>query len=129
MTTWYIDTSAAWKLLVREAESGALANALDSADPGLVSCWLLDTEMRRAGLRNPHVTHQLISDLLDEIDLYEVPAGTFRQAGLLPGTHLRSLDALHLAAAISIGVDAVITYDQRMAASARDLGLNVLSPA
>lgn len=129
MSTWYIDTSAAWKLLVREAESDALIDTLDSMEPGLVSSWLLDTELRRASQRNPHVTHQILSDLLDEIDLYEVPAGTFRSAGLLPGTHLRSLDALHLAAAVSIGVDAVLTYDERMAASARDLGLNVLSPA
>ena len=42
---------------------------------------------------------------------------------------LRSLDALHLAAAIRLGVDAVVTYDTRMTQAARDLGLVVLAPA
>ena len=54
---------------------------------------------------------------------------TFREAGRLPGANLRSLDALHLAAAIRIGVDRVITYDSRMQKSAQSLGLSVLAPA
>ncbi|MBF4161147.1 hypothetical protein [Nocardioides acrostichi] len=49
-------------------------------------------------------------------------------AGLLPGSHLRSLDALHLAAALALDVDAVLTYDQRLAQSCRDLGIDVLAP-
>ncbi len=32
-------------------------------------------------------------------------------AGLLPGASLRSLDALHVAAALRWGADAVVTYD------------------
>jgi hypothetical protein len=36
---------------------------------------------------------------------------------------------LHLAAAVRIGVDLVLTYDTRMAESAGQLGLQVLSPA
>jgi predicted nucleic acid-binding protein len=39
------------------------------------------------------------------------------------------LDALHLAAAIRIGVDCVVTYDSRMGDEARSLGLNVFAPA
>ncbi len=50
-------------------------------------------------------------------------------AALLPGTDLRSLDALHLAAAIRIGVDRVVTYDSRMSESARALGVEVVAPA
>ncbi|WP_345784275.1 PIN domain-containing protein [Rathayibacter soli] len=46
-----------------------------------------------------------------------------------PGANLRSLDALHLAAAIRIGVEHVVTYDARMADSARALGLSVFAPA
>jgi hypothetical protein len=43
---------------------------------------------------------------------------------------IRSLDAIHLAAALSIGdyPDAFITYDDRLAAAARTLKLNVLQP-
>jgi len=44
---------------------------------------------------------------------------------------LRSLDAIHLAAALMVAaqLEAVVTYDARMAAAARLLGLRVAAPA
>lgn len=43
---------------------------------------------------------------------------------------LRTLDAIHLAAAVSLraGLSAFVTYDKRLAAAAKELGLPVLSP-
>ncbi len=128
MSRWYLDTSAALKLLIEAEESDALARAIDGSAPDLVGCWLLDTELRRAAQRETSLTQEDVSDFLDGIDLYEVPTSLFREAGLLPGTNLRSLDALHLAAAVRIGVDHLVTYDSRMSDSARTLGLNVISP-
>lgn len=128
MSRWYLDTSAALKLLIAEAESDALASLLDRAQPDLVACWLLDAEMRRAAYREGELTQEMVSGLLDGVGLYEVPPSLFREAGVLPGERLRSFDALHLAAAIRIGVDHVVTYDQRMADSAQLLGLSVLAP-
>lgn len=127
MSRWYLDTSAALKLLV-EAEPEALARDIDAAEPDLVACWLLDTELRRTAQREAALTQEAVSDLLDGADLYEVPPSPFREASLLPGARLRSLDALHLAAAVRIGVDHVVTYDVRMAASGRMLGMSVLAP-
>lgn len=129
MTRWYLDTSAALKLIVEERESAALAHAVDDAEADLVACWLLDTEMRRAVHREASLTQEVVTDFLDGVDLYEVPASLYREAGLLPGAGLRSLDALHLAAAVRIGVSHLVTYDTRMASSARALGLPVLAPA
>lgn len=129
MSLWYLDTSAALKLLVEEEESEALARAIDGASPDLVGCWLLDTELRRAAQRETALTQEGVSDFLDGVDLYEVPASLFREAGLLPGANLRSLDALHLAAAVRIGVDHLVTYDARMSESARALGVSVIAPA
>ena len=53
------------------------------------------------------------------------------RASLLEPATVRSLDALHLATAIEIGdaLDAVITYDARMAEAARSLGLVVNAPS
>lgn len=50
-------------------------------------------------------------------------------AGLAP-VELRTLDAIHLAAALTLGGDlgAVITYDKRLAAAARRHKLGVVSP-
>ncbi len=129
MSLWYLDTSAALKLVVEEAESEALARAIDAQEPDLVACWLLETEMRRAGQRVPALTQRIVSEFLEGVALYDVPASLFREAALLPGTDLRSLDALHLAAAIRIGVDRVVTYDSRMSESARALGVEVVAPA
>jgi uncharacterized protein len=116
------------KLVVEEPESEALARAIDAAQPDLVASWLLETEMRRAAQREEALTQEIVSGFLDGVALYEAPASLFREAALLPGANLRSLDALHLAAAVRIGVDQVVTYDSRMMDSARLLGLRVLAP-
>lgn len=128
MSLWYLDTSAALKLIVEEPESAALARTLDDEAPELVACWLLETELRRVAQRVDVLTQQHVSDLLDGVGLYDVPPSLFREARLLPGAQLRSLDALHVAAAIRIGVDGVVTYDARLAESAQILGLDVLAP-
>jgi predicted nucleic acid-binding protein len=51
-------------------------------------------------------------------------------AGVLLPSDVRSLDAIHLATALSCGdyPEAFITYDDRLAAAARTLHLNVLQP-
>ena len=127
MSRWYLDTSAALKLVIEEAESDALAGLLDAQDPDLVAALLLETEMRRAAHRVPGLTQQAVSELLEGVSLYELPPSLFQEAGLLPGAGLRSLDALHLAAAIRIGVDGVLTNDQRLADAARDMGVAVIA--
>lgn len=128
MTTWYLDTSAALKLLVRERESEALIGSITESRPRLLASQLLETELRRAAQRIPALTHGHVVGLLDRTDLYAASPALFTQAGLLPGTNLRSFDALHLATAIEAEADAVVTYDVRMAASAFDLGVPVLQP-
>ncbi len=61
-------------------------------------------------------------------ELIELDPTIFRQAGLLPGANLRSLDALHLAAAVQAGADAMVTYDERQAEACRTIGLPTISP-
>ena len=48
-----------------------------------------------------------------------------------PGDPIRTLDAIHLASALAIAadLDAFVTYDDRMAEAARNLGLPVVRPA
>ena len=129
MSRWYLDASAALKLVVEEAESATLAETIDEQGHDLVACLLLETELRRAVQRIDGLTQETVSHLLDGVALYEVPPSLYREAGLIGDGSLRSLDALHLAAAVRIGVDGVATYDTRMAAAARSLGLRVVAPA
>ncbi|MGC4173801.1 type II toxin-antitoxin system VapC family toxin [Demequina sp.] len=129
MTHWYLDTSAALKLLVEEAESDAFARFVTEEQPGLVASFLLETELRRAAQRQPAITQEAVSGLLAGVGMLDAPPGDFREAGLIPGQNLRSLDALHLVAAIRAGVDQLLTYDARMAGAASALGLTVHAPA
>jgi uncharacterized protein len=70
-------------------------------------------------------------EVVAQVNVIEVGAPIRASAALLEPATVRSLDALHLATAIEIGdaLDAVITYDARMAAAARSLGLAVAAPS
>ena len=129
MSRWYLDTSAALKLIAQVSESDALAGVIAREQPDLVACLLLETELRRVVPRDPALSQALVTDLLEVVSLHELPPSLFTEAGLLPGAALRSLDALHLGAAIRLGVDRVVTYDRRMAQAADELGITVYSPS
>ena len=68
--------------------------------------------------------------VLSRIDLVRVYDQVLGRAGVLP-IELQSLDAIHLATTGRIGRDLVeiVTYDQRMAPAARQMGYKVSSPA
>lgn len=127
MSRYYLDTSAAAKFLVNEAESVPLTTWADTVDPHLVATHLLETELRRFAHRHdlPQVD---VTAILARVDIYDLPPSLYREAGLLPGQGLRSLDALHLAAAIRLDVDALVTYDVRLAEAAVGVGLPVHAP-
>jgi predicted nucleic acid-binding protein len=128
----YLDSSAVVKLVQRETESPALRRFLHSRrGDQFVTSALARVEVVRAvsagGNRAvDHARRQLAR--LDQIalttDLLD------RAATLAPGIQLRSLDAIHLAAAQVVGAElrAVVTYDRRMAEAARDIGLKVATP-
>ena len=128
MTLAYLDTSAAMKLLVEEAESEALLRELTVSDRRLAASWLLHTELHCAAGRNPAVIAiPSVTTVLDVVDLVDVTRGDL----LAAGTHapLRSNDAIHLATALRLGVDEVITYDGELSHAALAAGIRVTTPA
>ena len=129
VTLAYLDTSAAMKLVLDESESAILTQTL-SADPGrrLVASWLLHTEMHCAAGRHPEeISLDAIRGVLDATNLIDLTRGDMIAAGVL--APLRSNDAIHLAVAIRLGVDEIVTYDSELAGAATRAGLNVLAPA
>ena len=124
----YLDTSAAAKLIVDEDESEALAAYIDSSmnEQELVSSAFLETELRRLGIRL-EFDQSAVTDLLARVDLVDPPRSLFHEAGLLPGAHLRSLDALHLATALRVDCEFFLAYDKRLVDAARAVGLSVQS--
>jgi len=132
---YYADSSALLKLIVDEPESGALLEYVRGAR--LVSCELALTEVPRAVQRRlvgePDTpVEALLNDaeeLLDELPLLPLEAELLTFAAALPEPALRSLDAIHLAAAIELApLDAFVTYDVRQAAAARLSGLRTVAP-
>lgn len=128
MTAYYLDTSAAAKFLVVERESEALSEWADSVSSELVATHLVETELRRFAHRH-ELPQTAATEILDRVSLFDTSPSLYREAGLLPGRSLRSLDAIHLAASVRLGVDAIVTYDVRLAEAALSLGLPVHAPA
>ena len=128
---YYLDTSAAVKLVVEEAGSKALRRWLSAAEEPIVSSDLLRTELLRATRRGAPEQMPQARAVLDSLVLLTVPTASFERAGTLEPDLLRSLAALHLAAALDLGddLDGIITYDDRLAASASALGIRVIAPA
>lgn len=128
VTVTYLDTSAAMKLVVDEPESEALVGDLTSGQPRrLVASWLLHTELYCAAGRNPDlVAVEAITAVLESVDLVDLSRGDMIAAGAY--APLRSNDALHLAVAIRLGVDELLTYDAELSAAASRVGLRLLSP-
>jgi uncharacterized protein len=127
----YLDTSAAMKLLVEESESAALAIYLQSAeeDRQLVASWLLHTELHCAANRHPDdVDIESVGIVLDTVSLIDLTRGDLLTAGTLPG-RLRSNDAVHLAVALRIGADELVTYDTELAAAANAAGIVAVQPS
>jgi len=127
----YIDTSAAVKLLMTERESSALRRWLRRR-PERASAALLRVELvrvvRRAGF--PRLVPEA-RRLLGSIHLIRLDDALLDRAADLDPTELRSLDSIHLAAAISLGDDlaAVVSYDDRLLAAAASLGLPTAAPS
>lgn len=124
----YADTSALGALLVAQPETEALVGWLDQTSSTLVSSDLLETELRRMAVREGR-DQAKVSAILDGVALAALDRATYRSAGLLPMPNLRTLDALHLEAAMRLDVDAILTYDRRLSDAARAAGLDVIAPA
>ena len=127
---YYLDTSAAVKLVVAEEETTALRRWMEKRSAQIVSSDLLRTELLRSIRRKAPGSMRLARDLLDSVVLVRLPTAAYETAGLLEPVGLRSLDALHLAGAMTLGdeIRGMITYDHCLADAARSHGIEVLAP-
>lgn len=127
--------------MVDEAETAALRTFLsEHAGDRMVSSALVRTELRRAALRYRERAAlarelgqeiaQSTTALLRRLDLVRVGPAVLDRAGDLRPISLRSLDAIHLVTALTLGPDlsVLVAYDHRLLAAARDAGLPVASP-
>ena len=128
----YLDTSALAKLVVHERESAALRQWLRDWPDGVTTV-LSRVEVARVlrRLKATEVAHDRAAEVLRGIAMIRIDDQVLETASSLRNPMLRSIDAIHLATALSIGdaPEAFVTYDTRLAQAAKRARLNVIAPA
>ena len=128
----YLDASALVKLAVTEPESNALTAWLrENTGLTLVSSPIVRVEVPRAVWRaDPGSLPQAYTVVRRLKEVYLTEAVLTRAAGVRPNV-LRTLDAIHVASAMSVrdNLTALVSYDKRMLAAAQEAGLPTASPS
>jgi uncharacterized protein len=141
----YFDTCALLKLIRSDGDSEALGDFIDARpDTRWFSSELARAELVRTIRRVNHDTQGRLlhgdrlraelgyaESLWERLDLIAVSTRVLTDAAAIEQPFLRTLDAIHVAAAASMrrSLSAFVTYDKRLAAAAQEAGLPVLSPA
>jgi predicted nucleic acid-binding protein len=133
----YLDSSALIKRSVDEAESEALEAALDEhvrAGDTFVSSALASVEISRAlralldGDRPDEEISDAIAVALSGVAERSITRDVIGLARGIPPPRLRTLDAIHLASAMLLDVDVIVSYNDRLTEACRQNGLATLSP-
>ena len=96
----------------------------------VISSDLLRTELLRVTRRvDPEQLPQARA-LLDSLVLLSLSTSVCERAAVLEPEMLRSLDALHLAAALELrdDLEGMVTYDRSLGEGARALGIRTVTP-
>lgn len=130
MSTVYVDTSALARVLLDEPDKQVIGRSLTAFDRRVASR-LLGVELRRVGLRRDLASRA--EPLLADVSLLPIDERTLAAAETLTPPGVGTLDAIHLATALRLaaegGLDALMTYDKRLAQGAEEHGLAVLAPS
>lgn len=128
----YLDSSALLKLLFEESESAALASWItERTDTPMVSSELAKIEVVRATRRLDSAVVPAARALVAQLDLLPLSSGLIEEATDTGEPFLRTLDAIHLASALSIRneLTAFVAYDNRLVSAAQAAGIEPTSPS
>lgn len=101
-----------------------------AAGDQVLSSYLLRTELLRVTRRVDPEQLPQARGLLDSLVLLSLSTSVCERAAVLEPVVLRSLDALHLAAALELGDDlqGLVTYDRSLGEGAGALGIRAVAP-
>jgi predicted nucleic acid-binding protein len=116
--------------MLEEPDKSAITRDLAKFDQKVASL-LLRVELRRVGRREDALEEA--NRLLDGVLLIPLSEDVLAAAETISPTTVGTLDAIHLATAVRLAqdgeLDALMTYDKRLADGAREHGITVLSPS
>ena len=126
----YLDTSALVKLVIEEAETSALFDWLGAQERPVVTSDLARTELLRAVRRGAPGQAAAARTVLRALGTVAPSTDICERAALVDPTSVRSLDAIHLATALTLGDDleTFVCYDTRLLEAAALNGLSTASP-
>ena len=126
----YLDSSAIVKLVVPEPETKALREFLRSW-PERVSSVVARIEVERVARRIGGGAIRRARTVMSRIALVELDEEVVRTAASLDPPTLRTLDAIHIATALSLRgeLGVVCVYDSRLAAAANSKVVEVAGPS
>lgn len=127
----YLDSCALVKVAIAEPESEALRAWLaERGDVPRISSSLSRTEVSRAVMKSRPSGLVHVRRVVGAIRRISVTAEILDVATMIQPATLGSLDAIHLATALSIHdrLTAFVTYDERLTNAAEAAGLPVASP-
>lgn len=129
MNAIYLDSSALVKLVIAEPESSALRRFLRGHEVR-VTCALARAEVPRAVAPHGEVAVRRARSVLERLDVIRIDDALLDSAASLGPGVLRTLDAIHIAAASSLqgSLEVLVTYDRRMEEAALALGLAIRAP-
>jgi hypothetical protein len=128
---YYLDTSAALKLVKLEAETPFLEAWLEAQHfPRLISSDLLRTELIGNILRFVPEGLQRAHDLIEQISFLKIKTEICTQAVMHVGLGLGTLDAIHLASALACSpeIQGLVTYDKRLIEASLRAGIRPITP-
>ena len=118
------------KLLIREAETPALQSYVERLAPPVVTSEVAVVEVERAARVRAGAESALGAQrLVRGFDLVSPTHDILRRAAGLAGFELRSLDAIHLASALTVNASVFVAYDARLRAAAEAAGIRTAAPA
>lgn len=127
----YLDSSALVKLIIAEQESRALIRWLaERAELPMVSSVIHRAEVPRAVWRAEPTAFPRSYRQVRGVERVALTENVLEVAATLAPASLRSLDAIHLASALSVRQDlaAFVAYDKRLLDAAKAAGLPTASP-
>ncbi|MGE2691631.1 type II toxin-antitoxin system VapC family toxin [Mycolicibacterium pulveris] len=125
----YLDSSALVKLIIEERESRALKHYLTGhPNDNRLTAAIARTELVRA-VAGRGAAVENARTALAGLNFVAVTTRLLDVAATLKPLELRALDAIHLAAAMTVpDLRALVTYDTRLAAAAAEAGVVTVAP-
>jgi predicted nucleic acid-binding protein len=129
-STVYVDTSVLGRVILEEPDKEAIVGELTGFGRRVASR-LLGIELRRLALRED--ASEEAEQILESVVLIPIDEAVIASAERISPLTVATLDAIHLATATRLAemdkLDALMTYDKRLAQGAEEHGLAVLAPS